>query len=201
MVNRIVSQRGSTRVVIVGILVAALIGAGGVFLWWSSEDRGGTTDDNMTSTNNTSASKLKGDEDKKTPSVINEATYSFIVPAGFQEVAEQQFTYTASLKAEKTFINASGDYFEILLPTGGGGGISSDYSWHYNIQNHGQLSVTKSEACEEGYTGCTSSNNTVEGIISSRDTNNRYVLAFGNKTKNKTDLTFVDQFLSTLQLN
>lgn len=33
MVNRIVSQRGSTRVVIVGILVAVLIGAGGVFLW------------------------------------------------------------------------------------------------------------------------------------------------------------------------
>lgn len=82
MVNRIVSQRGSTRVVIVGILVAVLIGAGGVFLWWSSEDRGGTTETAVTEVQAEDKERKASKDDQLSSQLkLNEWNISFTIPA------------------------------------------------------------------------------------------------------------------------
>lgn len=190
-------QNGSARTLLIIGLIAVLIATVGFVLWQNFSKTNNQADNSSVST----AKKDVNTNNEETSLLVKEDAYSFAVPKGFYEETEQQFTYTASLKAKKTFVNDQGDYFEVLLPVGGGGGMSSDYSWSYDVTNDGKLSVAKSELCTENVVGCAINNTSVEGVISNKNNKDAYVLAFGNKVKNETDLVFVDEFLSTFRFN
>lgn len=191
------SQKGFAHAFLIIGLVIALIGALG-FVFWQNFIYEEPTSEKI--------SIIKSEENGKTTESkqelvkVNEDDYSFSVANGFRESSEQMFTYTASLKAVNTYINDEGDYFEVLVPQGGGGGISGDYFWTYNV-NNSKLSISKSDRCVGANFACTANNDSVEGIISSQSDNIDYYLAFGNKTKNETKLAFVDKFVSTFQFN
>ena len=189
-------QLRSTPVKIIITLALLLLGVAAFLLWQNfiQHNEGDETSDVQIATPD---DRVVSDP-KKVPVAIDEADYSLALVDGFNEVPNQLFEYTASLKAVKTFQNADGDYFEILVPYGGGGGVSSDYAWSYTVNGSRPL-IEKSSRCTGSVIGCTATNGSVEGIIFSKDKTRDYYFAFGNKTKDKIDLVFVDTFISTFQ--
>jgi hypothetical protein len=196
MINKTLSQKGSTHVVIIVILVVALLGVLG-FVFWQNFMQANTHNGNDNDATVDTQEDNNAIAPEESPVIVNNDSYSLTIPDGFSELTEQLFTYTGSLKAVNTFQNEQGDYFEVLTPVGDGGGISSDYSWTYGVEN-GKLSITKSERCIEGV-GCTAGNGSVEGIISDQSGEYEYYFAFGNKSSDNIDLAFVDEFVSTFQ--
>lgn len=192
MIKNSSKQTGSAHVIIVVILILALVGTLG-FIFWQNfiHKEAATTQKNTSNTSQEVNTKAEASTVK-----VDENDYSFTVVEGFSESTEQQFIYTGSLKAAKTFVNKEGDYFEILTPYGGGGGISGDYFWGYAVQD-GKVGLDKKPRCTEANSFCFANNGSVEGIISnSPDT---YYFAFGNKTKNEMNIDYVDKFISTFK--
>jgi hypothetical protein len=186
------NQIGSAHVVIVIILIVAIMGLLGFIVWQKFIYKQPTTIET-----NTTDTFQKVDTKTETPLVkVDEKDYSFTVVEGFSESTEQQFTYTGSLKATKTFVNKDGDYFEVLSHYGDGGGMSADYFWGYTIQN-GSVALDKKPQCTESSSFCTADNGSVEGVIS--NTPDKYYFAFGNKTKNEMNLEYVDKFISSVK--
>lgn len=188
-------QQGSARVVIILTLIVALLGILG-FIFWQNFMQSDHADTADRATKTDSSSQATGT--KPTAVIADEDDYSFTVVDGFRESTKQMFEYTASLKSVKTYTNKEGDYFEVLVPYGDGGGVSADYFWSYKA-GVSRLSLVKTERCKEGDFECTAGNNSVEGIISDYDGEHEYYLAFGNKTKDAIELDFVDNFISTFQ--
>jgi hypothetical protein len=192
MVKNFQKQTGSANIVVIIILVMAVLGLIG-FVFWQNfiyKEPLSTQDSAANIASNT-------DTDVNTPLVkVDENDYSFTVVEGFSESKTQQFTYTGSLKAEKTYVNKEGDYFELLSSNGGGGGISGDYFWGYEVQND-IIVLDKKPRCIEDSAFCFANNGSVEGIISNKP--NMYYFAFGNKTKNEIDTNYVDTFISTFK--
>jgi len=192
MIHNSQKQIGSAHVVVIIILVVAVLGLLGFVFWRNFIYREPST--TQSSTSNTS----QGVETKTSTPVtkVDENEYSFTVVEGFSESTEQQFTYTGSLKAVKTFLNKDGDYFEVLINTGDGSGISGDYFWGYDVQN-GVVVLDKIPRCTEDSAFCFADNGSVEGIISNKP--EMYYFAFGNKTKNEINTDYVDKFVSTFK--
>lgn len=191
------TQKGSAHVVIVVSLVVLLIGSLG-FVFWQNFIQ---TDDNKEKTEKVATREQAAEpvaSDPKKAETVDETGYSFEVVDGFSKSSEQMFVYTGGLKAQTTYVNDAGDFFEVLTLFGGGSGINADYFWKYDF-NGSQLSITESDRCTGEGIGCLNKNGTVEGIISGNTSNLEYYLAFGNKTKNDTDLTFVRKFTATFR--
>ncbi len=192
-------QSGFAHAFLIIGLVVALIGALG-FVFWQNF----IYEEPVVTKTEVVTESPKKEEKTVTPAIrqpeiVNEDEYSLTVVKGFDESSTQMFTYTGSFEAVKTFVNEEGDYFEVLVPKGGGGGMSADYFWSYAV-NGANLSLKKSDRCNDGSFACTAGNGSVEGIISSQDRAQKYTFDFGNKTKNETNLSFVDEFISSLQL-
>lgn len=190
-------QHGSVHTLFIIGLAAALTGALG-FIFWQNfiREEPVVTETEIVKSDNSDMVETVGDGG---PQIVDEEGYSFDVVQGFEETSQQMFIFTASLKAERTFINESGDYFEVLVPVGGGGGYSADYFWGYDVEES-RLIVAKSDRCAEGDFSCTASNGSVEGIIFDKAKSADYFLGFGNKSKDEIDLGFVDKFISTFRL-
>jgi hypothetical protein len=192
MIRNPQNQYGSAHVVVIIILVIAVLGLVGFVFWQNFIHK-----ESMTKQSN--GSNLFQDVDTKVdvPSIkVDENEYSFTVVEGFSESTTQQFTYTGSLKAVKTFVDKNGDYFEVLSTDGGGGGISGDYFWGYEVQND-MVVLDKKPRCAEDSAFCFANNGSVEGIISNKP--DMYYFAFGNKTKNEINTDYVDKFISTFK--
>ena len=187
-------QTGSASVVIVIVLVVILFAVLGYVFWQNISKT-----DSAPQQNNSSSVQPETPSEDEVLVTVDEARYAFTVPEGFKAADQQLYTYTGSLKAEKSFINDKGDYFEILVPYGGGGGLSADYHWSYKVFEDGSLSVLKGEICNGDEIGCSSDNSSLEGIVSNNAGETQYYLAFGNRTKKTTDLSFVDDFTSKLR--
>lgn len=190
------SQKGSVHVIIIIGLVALLLGSLGFIFWQNFIQNSG----NSKTGKNVSIERIEESTATvpKQTDTVDETDYSFSAVNGFKSSPTQMFEYTASLKAQTTYVNDAGDYFEVLTPFGGGGGINADYFWSYEFDGS-RLSINESERCVGEGIGCLNNNGTVEGIISDKTSNTKYYLAFGNKTKNDTDLTFVNEFASTFK--
>ena len=187
-------QTGSSSVIIIIVLIVALIAVLGYVLWKNI-----STPDSTSQQDNSSTPQSKSASVENILTVVDNNNYSLTVPNGFKEVGQQQYTYSASLKMEKSFTNDNGDYFEILSPHGGGGGFSSDYHWSYKLLENGNVSLVKGEICNGDEIGCSSDNSSLEGVVSNEAGETEYFLAFGNRTKKATDLTYVDDFTATLR--
>lgn len=194
-------QSGSAHVIIVIVLVIALLGSLGFIFWqnFAAKDSDTKSDEKQTIKQEDKKKEVSSEEAETTKKaeVIEEDDYSFTVVDGFKKSTKQMFIYSGSLKAVNTFMNDDGDYFEILVPRGGGGGFSADYFWRYTTEGS-KISIKKADRCQADEFACTADNSSVEGIIfSSAEQDRKYYLAFGNKTKNDIDLAFVDEFIST----
>lgn len=186
-------QKGFAYAFLIIGLVVALIGALGFIFWQNFIHKvpTATKTEIVKSEDNSESSK------NSAPLDVDKDDYSFTIVDGFRESSEQMFTYTGSLKAVETFTSKDGDYFEVLSSYGGGGGISGDYFWGYDVKE-GVVVVDKKPRCTQDSAFCFASNGSIEGIISNNP--EMYYFAFGNKTKNETDLAFVDKFVSTFRL-
>lgn len=190
-------QPGSAHVIITVIIVIALLGALG-FIFWQNFMKAEPLNTNTETSTKTEEKKGPVVVEPKRAQVVDKEGYSFTVVDGFKKSNEQMFTYTGGLTADTTYVNDSGDYFEVLTVTAGSG-IDSDYSWEYSFDGS-KLMITESARCGGEGIGCSDENDSVEGIISNKDGVTVYYIAFGNKSKNDINLSYVKQFASTFKL-
>lgn len=189
-------QQGFAHAILIIGMAVALLGALG-FIFWQNfiYEEPGATKTEIVKNENNNAQDLS---DKSPAIIVDTQDYSLEVVDGFKASPEQMYTYTGSLKSVETFVNNEGDYFELLVSQGGGGGYSADYFWNYKVSDSKPL-VAKSDRCLQGGFACTAENGSVEGIISEKDKLVDYYFAFGNKSKDEINLAFVDAFISTFR--
>lgn len=190
------TQKGFAHAFLIIGLILALVGALGFLFWQNFIYKESVATNEPIVTAKKDESKVK-DQNQKALTISGD-DYSFKAPEGFTESQEQKFTFTATLKAVKTIVNKEGDYFEVLTISGDGG-YSADYLWEYTVKN-GKLIVEKANRCSGTDFHCAGENDSIEGVISSQNGEGKYYFAFGNKTRNETDLVFVDEIVSTFSL-
>jgi hypothetical protein len=117
-------NHGSVLIVIIIIAAVVVLGGLGYVLWQNYASKGTAAERKVDSSGLDVAAE---------PDLFETDNYSLVVVDGFEQSSEQMFTYTASYEAVSTFVDAEGDYFEILAHFGGGGGHSGDYFWTYEV--------------------------------------------------------------------
>lgn len=196
------TQQGSTHAVVVVCLALALLTALGWIFYQNfiyKETPKKDTDLVVVEKDN------EGDSDDSAKlEKVTTSDYTFELPKRFSKVSEQQFTTTASLKAEASYLDQeTGDYFEVLKPAGAGGGMSADAFWSYSIGGGGAIVVEDRslEQCKSGDFGCTNGNGSTEAIVTPNESiksESSYYLAFGNtKREDVSKLDFINDILDS----
>lgn len=196
--GRHLNQKGSAHVVVTVCLTLALVTALGWIFYQNFiyKDQARKETDLLVVEKDT-----KEEEDVPETTLVRKSGYAFKLPIGFKEVDDQQFSYTASLKAEHSYLEEeTGRYFEVLKPSGPGGGISADIFWSYELDDK-KISVRDRslDLCAKESFSCTNGNGSLEIIVSPKNKDEvTYYFAFGNKTsESTTDSHYIDTILDS----
>jgi hypothetical protein len=135
--------------------------------------------------------------------------FSLVIPEGFIAVDERIFTFTGPPKTTYSFSNSdTGDYFEVNIEPAQSG-INADFTWIY-VYEDGVFTVDKSDSTvctpeESEWCEFSGNNDRLDSSIfsemSQEINGEEYYFTFGNIISEEVgDLTYVDQFLESLEI-